>query len=64
MWAVFEPFVNSSFNFPILQSDGNIKYFIGTFQIWGMVLDKTVTPSLKILLIDYPDPQLYFHPYT
>ena len=48
---VFETFLNSSFNFNILQSDGNIEYFI--YKLLHL---------LKIFQIDYPDPQLYFHP--
>ena len=63
MGSVFEPFSNFRFNFAILQSDGNIEYFIDKLQIWEMGLAKTVAPSFKNLSdrLD-PDPQLYFHP--
>ena len=49
MGSVFEPFLNSGFNFAILQSDGNIEYFIDKLQIWEMGLAKTVAPSFKNL---------------
>ena len=47
--SVFKPFLNSGFNFAILQSDGNIEYFIDKLQIWEMGLAKTVAPSFKNL---------------
>ena len=43
----FEPFLNSGFNFAILQSNGNIEYFIDKLQIWEMSLAKTVALSFK-----------------
>ena len=49
MGAVFEPFLNSGFNFAILQSDGNIEYLIDMLQIWEMGLGKTVASSFKNL---------------
>ena len=49
MGSVFEPFLNSGFNFAILQSDGNIEYFTDKLQIWEMGLAKTVAPSFKNL---------------
>ena len=49
MLAVFEPFLNSGFNFAILQLDGNIEYFIDKLQIWEIGLAKTVAPSFKNL---------------
>ena len=49
MRAVFEPFLNSGFNFAVLQSDGNIEYFIHKLQIWEMGLAKTVALSFKNL---------------
>ena len=47
MGSVFESFLNSGFNFAILQSGGNIEYFIDTLQIWEVGLPKTVAPSFK-----------------
>ena len=49
MGSVFEPYLNSGFNFAILQSDGNIEYFIDKLQIWEIGLAKTVAPSFKNL---------------
>ena len=49
MGSVFEPFLNSGFKFAILQSDGNIEYFIDKLHIWEMGLAKTVTLSFKNL---------------
>ena len=49
MGSVFEPFLNSGFNFAILHSDGNIEYFTDKLQIWEMGLAKTVAPSFKNL---------------
>ena len=48
-WVCFKPFLNSGFKFAILQSDGNIGYFIDKVQIWEMGLAKTVAPSFKNL---------------
>ena len=62
MGSIFEPFLNSGFNFAILQSDGNNEYFTDNLNIWEMGLTKTVAPSFKICRIDYLDPQPYFHP--
>ena len=45
MGSAYEPFLNSGFNFAILQSDGNIEYFIDKLQI----LAKTVSPFFKNL---------------
>ena len=42
-------FLNSGFNFAILQSDGNIEYLIDKLQIWEMGLAKIVAPSFKNL---------------
>ena len=49
MGAVFEPFLNSGFNFVILQSDGSYEYFIDKSQIWETGLAKTVDPSFENL---------------
>ena len=49
MGAVFEPFLNSGFSFTILQTDGNIEYFINKLQIWEIGLAIRVLPSFKNL---------------
>ena len=49
MGAVFKPVLNSGFKFAILQSGGNIEYFIDKLQIWEMGLAKTVAPFFKNL---------------
>ena len=49
MRSVFEPFLNSGFNFAVLQPDGNNECFIDKLQIWEMGLAKTVAPSFKNL---------------
>ena len=47
MGAVFEPFLNSGFNFTILHSDGNIEYFKDELQIWEMRLAKSFPDRLS-----------------
>ena len=49
MGSVFEPFLNSDFNFAILQSDGNIEYLIDKLQIWEIGLAITVAASFRSL---------------
>ena len=51
MGAGFGPFLNSGFNFTILQSNRNFEYAIDKLQIWEMSLAKTLAPSFK----DLPD---------
>ena len=60
MGSVFEPFLNSGFNFAILQSDGNIEYFIDKLQIWEIGLAKTIVPSFKNLLDTLSRPAALF----
>ena len=62
MGAVFEPSLNSGFNFAILQSDGNIEYFIDKLQIREMGLVKTVAPSFRNLPDRLSRPAALFHP--
>ena len=50
-WGLFSDlFVNGGFNFTILQSEGNVEYFIDKLQICKMGLAKTVAPFFKNLL--------------
>ena len=49
MGAVFEPLLNSGFNFTLLQSNGNTEYFIDKLKIWETSLAKTAAPSFKNL---------------
>ena len=49
MGSIFEPCLNSGFNFAILQSDGNNEYFTDNLNIWEMGLTKTVAQSFKNL---------------
>ena len=49
MGAVFESILNSGFNFTLLQSNGNIEYFIDKLKIWETSLAKTAALSFKNL---------------
>ena len=47
--SVFEPFLNNGFNSAILQSFGNVEYFIDRLKIWERGLAKIVAPSFENL---------------
>ena len=56
--SVFEPLLNNGLNLAILQSFGNIEYFIEKLQIWERVLHKIVAHLSKIYLISYLNQQV------